>query len=313
MLLPAVDHCNPADLRRLQSFFREGDCILVELDDVDLLAAKLADDGLYAHALHADARPNGIHVLVFRHDGDFRALSRLARDRPNHHGSVVNFRYFRLEQVLHKLGRGAGHHDSRAFGGAFNPSDNDTHSLSHRKGFQPRLFLARHPRLGLADIENHVRAFYALHRGIDDLAHPPDVLVIDGVTLGLSYFLKDDLLRQLRSDASQNAVDRLRDQQLSADCETGIQLLCVFKGNLKIRILNLLGCLHNHLDYIGADLARVLVQPGTEIFLRFVVLARSHDNGIFHRADYNLRINPFFPAECIDRVVELAWHKKAIW
>ncbi len=34
---------------------------------VDLFAAQLADDGLDAHALHADAGADGVHVLVAGH------------------------------------------------------------------------------------------------------------------------------------------------------------------------------------------------------------------------------------------------------
>src|SRR5262249_412102 len=46
----------------------ERDRILRPLDDVDLLAAQLADDRLHARALHADARADRIHVALARVD-----------------------------------------------------------------------------------------------------------------------------------------------------------------------------------------------------------------------------------------------------
>ena len=81
------------------------------LDDVDFFAAQLADDRLHAHAFHADAGADRVDVLVFRHDGNFRALASFAGDGADHDGAVVNFRDFGLEQVLHQIGRGARNHD----------------------------------------------------------------------------------------------------------------------------------------------------------------------------------------------------------
>ena len=53
-----------ADLGRAQSMRREHDRVFGELDDVDLLAAQFADDRLHAHALHADAGADAVHVAV---------------------------------------------------------------------------------------------------------------------------------------------------------------------------------------------------------------------------------------------------------
>ena len=52
--------------------------IPVVRDDVDLLAAKLLDDGLDARPLHADARADRIDVGVTAGDGDLRARAGLA-------------------------------------------------------------------------------------------------------------------------------------------------------------------------------------------------------------------------------------------
>src|SRR5271165_252857 len=115
MLLSAVDHGHAADLGGLQSLLSKRDRILVILNDVDLLAAQLADDRLHAHALHADAGADGVDVLVLRHDGDLRALPSFARDGANHDRAVINFWNFRLEQMLHEFRRGARDHDAWTF------------------------------------------------------------------------------------------------------------------------------------------------------------------------------------------------------
>src|SRR5438105_3650768 len=78
---------------------------------------------------------------------------------------------------------------------------------------------------------------------------------------------------------------------------------CSFRG-----IFHLLGIIDDHLYRERADLPGVLVEFGPQVFLGLVVLARGHNNGVFNRADYNLRVNTLFPAQGIDSVVELARH-----
>ena len=73
--------------------------ILRPLDDVDLLAAQLADDRLHARALHADAGADRIDVALAREHRDLRAIARLAHRAANHHGAVVDLRHFLLEQL----------------------------------------------------------------------------------------------------------------------------------------------------------------------------------------------------------------------
>ena len=101
--------------------------------------------------------------------------------------------------------------------------------------------------------------------------------------------------------------------KLSADFKRRIDLARVFHRDLQIRIFHLFRSLHHGLHRKGTDFAGVFVEFRAEIFLRLVVLARRHHNGVFDRADHNLRINPFFPAQCVNRVVKLASHKKTIW
>ena len=100
------------------------------LDDVDLLAAQFANDRLHAHALHADAGSDCVHLFVFGQDCDLGALSSFARSCADHHRAVVNLRNFGLEQVLHKFRRGTRNHDTRAFRGFLDARDNHTNALA---------------------------------------------------------------------------------------------------------------------------------------------------------------------------------------
>src|SRR5215831_5639761 len=51
---------------------------------------------------------------------------------------------------------------------------------------------------------------------------------------------------------------------------------------------------------------------GAQVLLGLVVLACSHDNCVFYRADHNLRINALLSAESVNCVVELACHNSVL-
>ena len=279
------------------------------LDDVDFFTTQLADDRLDAHAFHADAGADRVHVFVFRHDGNFRALASFAGDGADDDGAVINFGDFGLEQVLNEIGHGAGYDDARTFGSTLDASDDDAHALADGERFQARLFLTRHAGFGLAEIEDHVRTFDALHGRVDDFAYASDVVVVNGVAFGLADFLKNYLLGKLRSDAAENSLGDLGNSQLSTDLDGGIDFARVIDRDLEIGIFDLFRSFHDGLYGEGVDLAGFLVELGAEIFLRLVVFAGGDDDGVFHRTHYDLRINPFFPAQRVDSVVELTCHK----
>ncbi len=90
LLVGKVGDGDAADLCGLQRFFGEGGDLFGELDDVDLFAAQFANDGLDAHALHADTGADRVDVLVAGHDGDLGALTGLAGDGANGDGAVVD-------------------------------------------------------------------------------------------------------------------------------------------------------------------------------------------------------------------------------
>ena len=84
-----------------------------------------------------------------------------------------------------------------------------------------------------------------------------------------------------------------RNLQLSADLDVGIDLARVFQRDLQNGILDLLRSLNHGLHRKRANLTRILVEFRTQIFLRLVVFTGRDHNRVFHRTDYDLRINPF--------------------
>ena len=105
-------------LAGLSALRHEGHRILRVLDDVDLLAAKLADDRLHARALHADAGAYRIHVALARVDRDLRTVARFAHGAANHHRAVVDLGHLLLEELDEERGVGAREHDLRSLGAA---------------------------------------------------------------------------------------------------------------------------------------------------------------------------------------------------
>ena len=211
--------------------------------------------------------------------------------------------------MLHQLRRGTRNNYRLAFCSFFNSRNNDAHALADRERFQTRLFFTRRLRLSLADIENYIWAFDALHGRVHDFAHAIDVLVVNRVPLSLANFLENDLLGKLRGNPPKNSFCNLWNLQLPADLSIGIRLASFVHGNLQSRIFNLLRQFDNCLHRKCANLPRVFVQLRAQVFLRLVVFARSHNNGVFHRTDHNLRINTLLSTESVDRVIELACHK----
>src|SRR5215472_1222991 len=199
-----------------------------------------------------------------------------------------------------------------AFRSSFHASNHYTHTLADSKRFKPRLLLARHASFRLTDVEDHIWPFDTLHRRVDNLSDTPDVFVVDRVSLGFANLLKDHLFRELSGDATENPVDLLGNQQFSADLKVRIQAVGIFQRDLQVGIFDLLRRLYDGLHREGADLAAVFVELRAEVLLRFVVLARRHDNGVFHRADHNLRVDSLFPTYTFDDVVKLASHKNQL-
>src|SRR5262249_8802054 len=102
LVIFGIGNLDARDLGRAQRFLLEGHGFFAVRDDVDFLAAQFADDGLYAHALHADARTHRVDVFVAAENGDLGALARFAGGGADLHRAVVNFRHFHFKQALHQ-------------------------------------------------------------------------------------------------------------------------------------------------------------------------------------------------------------------
>src|SRR5208282_3363220 len=193
LLVSQVGDGDTADLRRLQSLFGKGGDLLAEFNDVDLFATQFADDRLDTHALHADAGANRIHILIAALHGDLGALAGFARDGANHHGVVVDLRNFRLEQVRHQLRRGARDNHLRSLCGAVDLEQHHPHALTDRELFKARLFALGASCFRLAEIVDYVLAFNALHGRVENFLFAMRIFLEDGVTLGFTHLLEDDL------------------------------------------------------------------------------------------------------------------------
>src|SRR5260370_6184493 len=236
MFLPRINHGDAADLGRLQSFLGEDHGIFVVLDDVDLFPAQLADDGLHAHALHAHTGADGVYIFVLGHDRDLGAFAGFTGDGADLYRAVVDLGNLGLKQVLYQLRRGARHDDRWALGVLIDAGQHDAHALANGERLQPRLFLLGHLGFGFADVKDHIRPFNALHRGVDALADASDVLVVDCVPFSFTNFLENDLLGDLRGDASQ-PLGGLAKAYLAADLGVGVNHLVFFLSNLSLRII----------------------------------------------------------------------------
>src|SRR5207253_197920 len=100
--------------------------------DVDFLTAKLADDRLHARALHADARADRVDVALAREHRDLRSVAGLADGAPDHHGAVVDFWHFLLEELDEQRRVGAREHDLRALRAAVDALDHRPHAVLRR-------------------------------------------------------------------------------------------------------------------------------------------------------------------------------------
>ena len=74
-------------------------------DDVDLFAAQFTNDGLHAHALHADAGADAVHVAVAALHRNLGAFAGFARASADLYRAVVDFGHFLFEQAHHQFRR----------------------------------------------------------------------------------------------------------------------------------------------------------------------------------------------------------------
>src|SRR5688572_8787424 len=110
--------------------------LLREFDDIDLLAAQLADDRLHAHPLHPDASADAIDVAIAALHGDLGALSGFPRTASDGYCAIVNFRHFLLEQAHHQLRRGARYQHARALARFIHQLDHAADAVTRAIAFE---------------------------------------------------------------------------------------------------------------------------------------------------------------------------------
>ena len=137
MLHFRVDYVHPRNLGRTQSPADHFQGVFDVLDNVDLLAADLADDRLHAHPLHADASAHRIDVAITRAYRDLGSLAGLACARHDLHGVVVDLRHLLFEQPLDQFFAGPRGNHRRAPAGLFDGLDHDPNSLARGKCLEP--------------------------------------------------------------------------------------------------------------------------------------------------------------------------------
>ena len=115
--------------------------LVVEGDDVDLLAAQLGHDHAHARAARAHAGADRVDAVGVRHHGDLRAVARLARDVHDLDELVGDLRHLELEQLLDQLGAAARDDDARALAARGHLGDDRLHA--HARGRSARRRPAR--------------------------------------------------------------------------------------------------------------------------------------------------------------------------
>ena len=107
--------------------------------------------------------------------------------------------------------------------------------------------------------------------------------------------MKDNLFGNLRGDAPQS-FGGLEEADLAANLGIGVDLARIFQRDFQLRIFDIVIGRKNAFDRVDPDTSAVLVELAPQILLALVFFASSGNNGIFHRAHHNLRIDSFFAA-----------------
>ena len=195
---------------------------------------------------------------------------RLAHGALDDDRRVVDLRDFLLEQLDEQRRVGPREHDLRALGAAIHGSDHGAHPVAGRVALGARLFLARQHCFDAADLDDDVAVLEALHGAADDVADALVVLGEDVLALGLPDLLEDHLLGRLGRDAPEH-LGRLGELDLHVDFGfLAVDLLRVDQRDLR-RGVGHLG--DDLLDGVQFHLARLGVEPRSQVLVRLVVLA----------------------------------------
>ncbi len=164
---------------------------------------------------------------------------------------------------------------------------------------------------GLAEIEDDVLALEALDGGVEHFLLAVRVFLENRVALGFAHFLEDHLLGKLRGDASQGRGVPVH-ADLAAHFGAGSHFVGLLQRDLVHRIFDLVIAGDNGFVDIGRDLARLLVELAAHVFLRFVELACRQGNGFLDRANHDLGLDAFLPAEKLDALIKGTGHSSLL-
>src|SRR6266540_659567 len=232
------DDVDTDDVRRLERVGYVLLGLLVPFDDVDLLAAELVDDRLYAEPALSDARAARVDAGLTCADGDLGSRSGLTRDPDDLHLTVVDLGHLELEQALHEVLVRAADHDLGSAQRAPDLDDNDLAVLADEVALVRCLVGARKDRLGFAELHDRGAGLEAADLAVDDVALAVGVLGEDLLALGLTQRLLDNLLRGLRADPAQRRR-RLFERDDVAKLDVGLDALGRVQQDLQLRILDL--------------------------------------------------------------------------
>ena len=304
VLVGLVQDAYPVDLSRAEGVGRKSRRLLVVLNDVNLFPVQLPDNGLHPHSLHADASAHAIHVPVLGKDGDLGPLARFARRGADHHRSVVDLRNLHLEQAGDQERYGPRDNDLGSLGGLLHLENAHADALPDLEAFELGLFPPGQPPFRFAEVHDQVRPLQALDDAVHHLADPAAVFVVNGLPFRLPDLLEDHLLGGLSGDAAEH-LGRLGDADLGIQCGLRVDLEGPVQADLSQGVDNRV---HHFFQRVDLDLSGFPIERGPQLLTRLVILAGSHQHGIFDRADNDLRLDALFPAQLVDDLQQQTGH-----
>ena len=156
------------------------------LYDVEVLAAQLADDAVYAAAAHADAGSYGIHAVVEALNGNLGALAGHACDLSNGDDAFGNLGHLGLEQSLQEHGACAREDDLGVAGAIVHACYYGACGLSLAEEVAGDLLALGQQQLVAFLVEQqHFLVPHLIDLGRDYVADHVLVLVVEGVVLEL--------------------------------------------------------------------------------------------------------------------------------
>src|SRR5579883_1050732 len=219
-------------LHRTERVGDEGSRVWTPLDDVDFLVVEFAHNIVDTRAAHPNAGTDGVKPFLAGDNRHFGAAARLAGDGFDLNRSLVDFRYFRLEEAAHEVAMGARDQDlQHASLYAAHVIDVDAQPLPWPVVFGWHFLGDRHDAFHLVDLVQvkidgpAASGVFARERAEPNLTDPVLDLVVEMLVFRFTNALQNDLLcrlgRDFREDVGRIDVDLLPQRRV------GIESLCL--------------------------------------------------------------------------------------